>query len=359
MSDRFDILERLEPLFDVPEPSFEGFVRRRDRRRRSQRITAGLVGIAVFLAAMGLIARSPSERGIAPAGDGGTQVEETRSILGLPNPEAAPSKPKHGELILYLEGSSGTSPWTALWAYADGRIIWGDVGGTFPVDAPTRGATGFVEQHLTPAGVEYLRNQVTSTGLFEDDLELKLDASGFLTIEVLAADRLVKLLWAVDDNGIVPNDTPTATPEQASALEGLQALLAHPISWPAYVWENRHTETFVPSRYRVWLRIFAHQGAGRDLSVGAREVGLLPLPARNLLERATKVNRSTYELTTDDTRAFAEALIAGGLEPMPSMPLGEPVTRFELPDPYEPGSTLFLFFGPVLPHGEAVFLGPG
>jgi hypothetical protein len=37
----------------------------------------------------------------------------------------------------------------------------------------------------------------------------------------------------------------------------------------------------------------------------------------------------------------------------------EAVVRFGLEVPYEPGNSLFVFFGPVLPHGEAVFLGPG
>jgi Tol biopolymer transport system component len=50
-NDRFDVLERLAPLFLAPEPSFEGFLRRRDRKRRNQRIASGVVGIAVFVAA--------------------------------------------------------------------------------------------------------------------------------------------------------------------------------------------------------------------------------------------------------------------------------------------------------------------
>jgi hypothetical protein len=63
-------------------------------------------------------------------------------------------------------------------------------------------------------------------------------------------------------------------------------------------------------------------------------------------------------MSNDDARALAAVLIEAGLEPL-TMPMGEAVTRFELDDPYEPGSSLYIFFGPVLPHGEAVFLGPG
>jgi Tol biopolymer transport system component len=48
-NDRFEALERFAPLVDAPEPSFEGFLRRRDRKRRNQRIAAAVVGIAVFV----------------------------------------------------------------------------------------------------------------------------------------------------------------------------------------------------------------------------------------------------------------------------------------------------------------------
>jgi len=51
-NDRFDVLDRLAPLFEAPEPSFEAFLRRRDRKRRNQRIEAGVVGIAIFVAAV-------------------------------------------------------------------------------------------------------------------------------------------------------------------------------------------------------------------------------------------------------------------------------------------------------------------
>ena len=43
MAERFDVLERFERLLEAPEPSFEGFLRLRDRKRRNQRIVAGVV----------------------------------------------------------------------------------------------------------------------------------------------------------------------------------------------------------------------------------------------------------------------------------------------------------------------------
>jgi Tol biopolymer transport system component len=69
--DRYDVLERFEPLFEAPEPSIERFLRRRDRKRRNQRIAAAFVGIAVFVAPIalfvGLISSDPAQ---TPGGPG-------------------------------------------------------------------------------------------------------------------------------------------------------------------------------------------------------------------------------------------------------------------------------------------------
>jgi hypothetical protein len=354
MTDRFDVLERYGPLFEAPEPSFEGFVRHRDRKRRNQRIAAGVVGIAVFLAAVAVITTSPADRSITPGGGGAPQptiAPGATSIVGMPAVGAGPSTPERGRLVLYLEGGA-SGPFTAMWVYADGRVIWGDLG-NLPADAPIQGATGLVEQHITSAWVESLQAEAISTGLFEHDLALLRGVGdpGFLTVGVRNGHRLVSLTWAVQEE-----NAPEATTGQASALDELYASLTDPTSWPAHAWEDQDPRTFVPTTYQVWLRLFDDRGP--DLRVGAREVALLPEPAADLLRDGTYVRRATYELSVDDTRALAAALIEAGLEPL-TMPMGEAVTRFELDDPYEPGSSLYIFFGPVLPHGEAVFLGPG
>jgi Tol biopolymer transport system component len=84
MSDRFDVLERYARLFEAPEPSFDGLLRRRDRRRRNERITAGVVGIAVFIAAIWIVTRGGSiDRSRTPAAPGGARpsVVQDRSAV--------------------------------------------------------------------------------------------------------------------------------------------------------------------------------------------------------------------------------------------------------------------------------------
>jgi hypothetical protein len=55
MIDERERFEEAFALFERPEPAWERLVRRRDRKRRNQRIVAGVVGIAVFVAAIWIV----------------------------------------------------------------------------------------------------------------------------------------------------------------------------------------------------------------------------------------------------------------------------------------------------------------
>jgi dipeptidyl aminopeptidase/acylaminoacyl peptidase len=66
-------VERAAERFRLPDGSFERLVRRRDRKRRNQRIAAGVVGIAVFVAAIWIVTSvgslDRSETSVVPGGD--------------------------------------------------------------------------------------------------------------------------------------------------------------------------------------------------------------------------------------------------------------------------------------------------
>src|SRR4029450_4386669 len=53
MIDERERYERAFQQFQMPEPAWDRLIRRRDRKRRNQRIAAGVVGIAVFVAGGG------------------------------------------------------------------------------------------------------------------------------------------------------------------------------------------------------------------------------------------------------------------------------------------------------------------
>ena len=56
MSKYTKLFERAGARYEIPSMSIEGLLHRRDRKRRNQRIAAGVVGIAVFVAAIWIVA---------------------------------------------------------------------------------------------------------------------------------------------------------------------------------------------------------------------------------------------------------------------------------------------------------------
>jgi Tol biopolymer transport system component len=52
MSDKHDVLDRFSPFFPASGQSLEELFRRRDRKRRNQRLTAGVLGVVIGLAAI-------------------------------------------------------------------------------------------------------------------------------------------------------------------------------------------------------------------------------------------------------------------------------------------------------------------
>jgi Tol biopolymer transport system component len=73
MSDPRSLLDRESRRFAQPDGAFERLSLRRDRKRRNQRIAAGVVGIAVFVAAVWIVTSGlsldRSDKPVAPAGE--------------------------------------------------------------------------------------------------------------------------------------------------------------------------------------------------------------------------------------------------------------------------------------------------
>jgi hypothetical protein len=142
-----------------PSYSFDDLGRRRDRKRRNQRIAAGVVGIAVFVAAIWVVTTGlpfdqsqtefvPGGAGTGPAETGPTGTPTAAPDpgwdgLGIPPEGVALSTPAEGKLI----GQFAELHVGFLFVYADGRVIW----------HPDL-AEGPFERRLTPEGVELVRS---------------------------------------------------------------------------------------------------------------------------------------------------------------------------------------------------------
>ena len=184
MTEYRPVLERVRSSFPDPEIPFEGVLRRRDQRQRRRRIAAGVVGIAVFVAAVWIVTSvgslDRSETSVVPGGDvpgpaetGPAETGPTGASsdgwdgYGIPPEGTALSAPAKGHLILVqdYEGEellgekivrcpTGCGRWyhTHLAVYADGRVLWWN--GLRP------GGDYVLERRLTPEGVDLVRSGV-------------------------------------------------------------------------------------------------------------------------------------------------------------------------------------------------------
>jgi hypothetical protein len=87
------VLERAGSNFAPLDLELESLLRRRDRKRRNQRIAAGVVGIAVFVAAIWIVTSGlsldRSEKSVAPGGDVTGPAETGPSVTAPPPPLAS------------------------------------------------------------------------------------------------------------------------------------------------------------------------------------------------------------------------------------------------------------------------------
>jgi hypothetical protein len=315
-----------------------------------------------------------------------------RGFVGLPPVGALPSAPEPGELVLSFNGRSATlpldhgkanrspigHPMTHVFIYADGRIIW-QREGWVPAGANDE-LSGFLEQRLTAEGVELLRSQVLSTGLFGKDLALVSGEQGWGAIQARSHGRLVTLRWIWADQQGPTNPFPgdlrnyrfrAATPEQDRALLRLDALLGDPAaSLPASAWHDRRIRAYVPSRYAVCWQHRPEQGPDNPPPSIAPEriLPLLPTAVADLLRRRGVVpwhdadipSRACSIVPTAEARSVAQALDDAGFEEgvvgnRIDASLGGLTYRLEAPAG-RPGH-VYVWFEPTLPHGGWVGTG--
>ena len=299
-----------------------------------------------------------------------------KGIVGLPPVGATPSTPANGVLEMYiflhpvmlgpLVAGKGTGPSGQSWVYADGRLI--RLGGGPANGRPRR---GFIEQRLTREGVELLRSEIVSTGLFGHERPC-MNFIQLLHGEQRVAPPTERQKFCSKDG------TPTAaTPQQRHALKRLVGRLANPESWlPASAWKQRKFRAYVPSRFEVCASAVVvpdldKPRQGRLVQMGpARIVALLPAAAQNVLRarnwrtRALRLTPSArrgiyggcFAVTTNEARSLAKALDGAG--PATARKGGAIRLHYTFDAP-GPSRQVWIGFSPYLPHGETTCLGCG
>jgi hypothetical protein len=334
-----------------------------------------------------------------------------RGFVGLPPVGAAPSAPESGELVLRWSGGSATharphwrgfvdAPFAGAWVYADGRMIW-QRDGQLPEGANEL-TSGYLEQRLTPEGVELLRSEVVglldrSRALLEtvpadDDprpgpfgglaLFVPLDyPSHHGSAEVRDGDRLVRLQWRgigaekgsqrfheILDDLRERFEGTIATPEQLSALRRVDALLTDPASvLPSSAWAVREVRAYVPSHYGVCIDTSPPKDASQVLSLlPPRAAEVLRRKSRTRLDgevvEAREAGRTvvlglsvTYcsKLTTEEAREVADAVSGLARHPWPLSLI------YDVAEPVDNLNPTTISFDPYLPDGQFLLYGGG
>ena len=293
-----ELLDQETHRIDADPDALESTLRRRDRKRRNHRIAAGVVAFAFFVAAIWTVTSEgwfdrtevpahpvnpPTQEDTQPPTDSGR-----RGFVGLAPVGTEPSLPETGELVISF--GNFCCPGQALNVYRDGRIIWGQFNVASPGQKdwvhliPQRAnkwETGWLEQRLTSRGVELLRSELISSGLFEQSRSFKQRVEG-ASISVLNGSRRVTLRLSSDHDPI------GATAEQTREIERLIAILKDPGAWlPADAWVDREIGPFIPSRYEVTMNFYSNGGTAPD------DPSELPPPADELLRAADFVRSSS------------------------------------------------------------------
>jgi hypothetical protein len=237
--------------------------------------------------------------------------------------------------------------------------------------------SGYLEQRLTPDGVELLRSELVATGLFDRSLTLvfprgteetpmPLTRAGqpvsCMQADVRRGDTLVRLRCVGPEHAASRGGTPV-TPEQLSALRRVDALFTDTASvLRPSAWAVRKVRAYVPSHYAVCIDSSPPKDASHLLS-------LLPTRAADVLRgksqtrldgevveareagRTVVLGRSvTYcsKLATEEAREVAEAL--SGLDQDPRF--HSVVLAYRVAEAVNNLNPTSIWFEPYFPHGQ-------
>lgn len=303
-----EILQRRASTTLATQPLDSAIAVRRGRRR--QFLTGSvslLVAVGLAIGAFSGIRTLQSRRTpmVEPSPTPATDAERL-GFLSLAPEGSEASLPARGDLVISFEYFC--CPGRSMYVYADGRMIWSEFNvvepgkeGYFPL--PPQGAndseTGRLEQRLTPEGVEMLRSELLSSGLFEEDHSF-VKKTEELTIGVLRDGQIITLHAAKAD------DPFGATPAEAREILRLTELLNAPEAWlPDEAWADPSIRAFVPSRYVVVIHFYSNGGRTPD------DPSELPAPADELLRSADVVDDSSacQVVTTSEARRINTGLL--------------------------------------------------
>jgi hypothetical protein len=280
------------------------------RRPRRWLIAAAAVGVAVLLVASALLLQQTEDGHIQtkPAGPAVSTfgTPPTTAVTQPPNtpgdssaevpllPEGVPSNPDTSELAASVQTSNGDSPYF-YYLYADGRLVW------FSRQVGERG--GYIEQRLTPEGVERVRSRFLSSGLFDPAQPQSGCKEPALCVRADDGRLLSTLRW-----------------QSAEGYQLLAYIKTLDSSLPEAEWADKEIKPHIPPAVAVCVDIVGYDAVHGAVEAPADLAVLLPLfPARaaELLGGREPVGpiptiparARCYEMTLEEARALAAAFL--------------------------------------------------
>lgn len=253
MIDDHDLFERAVERFAPPEGSFERLAKRRDRKHRNKRITAGVVALIVAAIGTGAIVRAlPS--GTVPADDPSTTFEGTWSSTELEfrgSTQTMTIRPTEDGLFDIVVHDNSSFLCSSRRTRIDG------------VDTPsTMTGAGRVEDAATlvvPSPVLTCADDVEPTlswGYSEEG------RPGYTLVLDQATDRLFDNLGVAWHRGAPPEDEAAAESGWTSSMrDGAYSMLGGEITFQAPAsgpWTD-HVEAYIDDR---WFFLLGEPGSG-------------------------------------------------------------------------------------------------
>jgi Tol biopolymer transport system component len=196
MNETRDLLERVGERFAFPDEAFDRLLRRRDRKRRNQRIAAGATAFAIFVMVIWVLTTGgPFDRSSRPAGDptrtptpneivqrrdGEFLMHTGDALMEVPGDLVAVD-PQTGETRVVVDDRFADRIGNAAWS-ANGRWLAFDIRGCVP-DVPNAGL--WVSDAL---GAERRLTELECRAMSGDELWAWSPTTAQLAVERSSAD---------------------------------------------------------------------------------------------------------------------------------------------------------------------------
>ena len=269
-------------------------------------------------------------------------------FVGLPPEGAAPSSPTTGELEFQVMTRN-----KRIWVYADGRMISIRLGALTMPEAANRVFSGFLEQHLSPEGIEFLRSYlVNSATRFTP---MRPDSRNLESL-----DPLVRM-----------GDEIVSASVRGCGWEVGCQLVAFPEDWlPVSAWTDQQFRAYVPTAFQV-----CYGSRSVQVVTAAQVLAAMPPGAAQVLSRSTDMrpqgsNRDGLGecavVSTADARIIDRAVQAAGFQhptgDLEDLGLWFLSYWFDVPPAAGQAAPIIdaaVEFRPVLPHGLVPCAGCG